>query len=154
MAITVEAGPLANETRASKGFTHFAKIKYSDLNSTASTTATLELFNVGAGSVVRKVASKVVTQFDGGSTSDLNISVGDGGDVDRFIGNGTTNVRIHADGSADLYSEDSGQGTVPYEYNSTDTVDAVFTATGANLTALTEGEVIVYAEIVDYSENI
>lgn len=151
MAITVEAGPLPVEQSATTGFTHVARIKYTDLTDTADTAKTLELFNVGAGKIVRRAAHKVITEFDGGATSALNMTVGDGGDVDRFIGNGTTTVELHADDTVDTYSEDSGQGTVPYEYTSSDTVDAVFTSTGGNLSVLTQGEVEVYIQIVDYA---
>ena len=80
---------LPNETKAATGFTHKAIVTHVDLTeSTADTDQTIALLSVVAGDVVEKAAFKLVTAFEDESDaafSDTNVSVGDGGDTDRFI---------------------------------------------------------------------
>jgi hypothetical protein len=80
---------LPNETKAATGFTHKAIVTHVDLTeTTADTDQTIALLSVVAGDVVQKAAFQLVTAFKDASDAafnDTNVSVGDGGDTDRFI---------------------------------------------------------------------
>ena len=54
---------------------------------------------------------------------------------------GTTGLPVSFDGS--------GQGTVPHQYTAADTIDGYFTATGANLSVLTQGKLIVRFRVIN-----
>lgn len=91
------------------------------------------------GLIVSECGLRIITNFDGGATSDLQVKLGDGNDDDRFM---TTTV-IHED-ATEVPAKAMGAVTTPYAYPITDTIDAVFTATGANLDTLTSGKVELY----------
>ena len=90
-----------------------------------------------------------MTAFDGGATSNLVIDFGYDyasltDDPDAFI----DNLELHADGTEILGSDGNGAvfatlRTGWYALEAAD-LEVLLTATGANLTALTTGEVHVY----------
>lgn len=139
---------LSPEERAQSGFTHKAIITYEDLSGTAATTKTLTLASYSAGQLFHKAAYKLVTNFDGGATSALALDVGwNGGTTDDPDGL-LDNYEIHEDASEVKYGDGNGAAfaTLRTGYAALDAGDleALFTATGANLTALTQGEVHIY----------
>lgn len=91
------------------------------------------------GTTISDCGLRIITNFDGGATSDLSVVLGDGNDTDRLL----TATIIHED-ATEVPAKAMGAVTIPYAYPITDTIDAVFTATGANLDALTSGEVEFY----------
>lgn len=130
--------PLACPEKA--GFSHKVEIDYTDL-SKAALTNTLQLFPRGSGTarkgtLVEKVATRVDVEFDGGGTSSLTVQVGDGNDVDRLL----TSQEVHTDATVDTYKANASM----HAYESADGIDALFTATGANLDALTQGKIEIY----------
>lgn len=142
---------LTLEEQANSGWTHVTTITYEDLTD-ADTSQTLTALNVDAGQTVMHVGARLETAFnDSGSMTSLSLEVGDGGDVDRFLGNnngGTPNAEdLHVDQTEITTVIDTGQGSVPYNYTSDDTVDAIFTSAGGNLNTLTAGKVHIYFEV-------
>lgn len=146
---------LSNAQQAQLGFTHRFEIPYTDLSSTASTGLAVVLAAYVAGRGVTGAAFKLVTPFDGGATTNLTIKVGHNGattdDDDSLI----AATELHLDGTEILYGDGNGAAfaTLRTGYFPLDAgnYEATFTATGANLTALTTGEVHVYLNIVDLS---
>lgn len=146
---------LSNAQQAQLGFTHRFEVSYTDLSSTASTAVAVALAAYVAGRGVTGAAFKLVTPFDGGATSALAMKVGHNGastdDDDSLI----ASVEVHLDATEVLYGDGTGAafaaartGYFPLDAGS---YEATFTATGANLTALTTGEVHIYLNIVDLS---
>lgn len=139
----------ALEQPAVNGATHRLTIKYTDLTDTAATSLTTAIFpetdstTFPIGCQVQVLGCKVSTAFAGGAVSALTLKIGDGGDDDRYM---TTTY-------GDLFTAThraipAGVTTQPYVYAAADTVDAIFTATGANLTALTAGQVDIYLKFL------
>jgi hypothetical protein len=130
------------ETQGQLGFNRVARINFSDI-SAAATSATVKLsVAVPAGSLLKNFSHKIITNFDGGATSALVIDVGHNGatidDPDAYI----DNVSIHADGTPINTAVGAGASNVGgfLAREATD-LEAVFTATGANTSVLTQGEV-------------
>lgn len=154
-------------------------VKYTDLSSTASTSATLTPFSaLRAGTYIRFCGYRIVTNFDGGATSELTLSSG-------IVGLTTNTTRllqansVHQDATTiPTYPANQGAvdtSTVDNTYGQQEndvitslrnhvnrllndrglTVDQATdititaTATGANLTALTQGEIDLYYEVTD-----
>lgn len=145
--------PTTYNEQARHGWTHEAVVDYTDLTDTAGVRKVVALWNVNPGDVVEKVGFKLISDFDGGSTSSLDITVGDGDDTDRFIGSdaggtSTSATIIHADDTEVDWACNDGQGiSAPHTYSAADTIDAVFFATGANLSTLTAGKIRIVARI-------
>ena len=139
--------PLASEARAQTGFTHKIEITHADLTA-AATTETLALFpqtgTFPAGTACQRVGFSLKTPFDGGATSTMTLQVGDGGDVDRLL----PAVVVHEDGS----EIDFGITNLDHVYLAADTIDALFTATGANVSVLTAGAIDIFLAIVDLND--
>ena len=142
----------SEQEKAAIGFTHKFVIPHTDMTSTAATTLTIDLLAVTAGTVVKNVAHRVVTNFDGGATSALTLDLG----YDLAAGVDDPNgfieaVSVHADGTPVAFGLANGAAFATkltgYAFLEAATIDALFTATGANLTALTQGEVHIYVEL-------
>lgn len=128
-----------NEQAAYGGATHLVKVVSTDLTA-AATTQTLPILpasgTLPAGTIVECIGHRCVTAFAGTSITAVTLQVGDGSDTDRLctaalddlIATGYTAVPRSVT-------------TQPFAFGSADAVDALFTATGANLSALTAGEV-------------
>lgn len=148
MKVTV----LSNAQMAQMGFTHRFEITYADLT-TASTAHTQTLAAYVAGKGVTAGAFKLVTGFVGTSITALTMAVGYDGatndDPDGII----EAVELATAGTEILFGDATGAvfatkrtGYFPVDAGN---YTALFTATGANVTALTAGEVHVYLNLVD-----
>ena len=120
----------------------------------AATTQTIEAIQLPAYSVVTQVAFKLEEEFDGGATSELTVQLGDGTDPNGYI----TAQSVHADATSvaaaivdGAYLNDGTTGnTINGKlYSADDTVDVLFTATGANVSVLTAGKVRVVVSYID-----
>ena len=143
MATTNYNGKSIQELAA---YTDSIRITHSDLTA-AATTQTITK-TVKAGQQVRGVAFKVHTAFDGGSTSALKLDVGDGVDADGYI----DNEEIHADATEVLFGPALDGLLTGKTYAADDTIDILFTATGANLSVLTAGEVEIVFNIISLND--
>lgn len=145
---------LSNAQQAQMGFTHRFEIVLSDLNTIAATSGVVNLIPYLQGQGVTAAAYKLVTNFLGGATSALTLQVGyDGASTDAANGL-IAAISVHNASTPIAYGFGTGSafaanatGYVPLDASGIYT--ATFTATGANLTALTQGEVHVYLNIVD-----
>ena len=142
---------LSDAQRAHHGYSHRFEIPYTDLTGTAGTSLTIALMAYVAGQGLIGAASKIVTNFDGGATSELTIKVGwNGGTTDDD--DGAIEARsVHADATYITYGDGTGAafatkrtGYYPLDAGN---YEVVFTSTGANLTALTQGEVHIYLNV-------
>lgn len=148
---------LTEQERASSGFTHKFIVPYTDVSGTAGTTATVVLKAVTAGMQVRDVAHKVVTNLDGGATSATTLDVG----YDLAAGTDDPNgfieaVSVHADGTPIAFGGANGAAFATkltgYTFLEGANITCLFTSTGANLTALTQGEVHIYVNLHDLTK--
>ena len=147
---------------AQNGFTHLRTIKFSDFTETVSgTEEVISLFTVPKDSIVGRVVYYLVTTFDGASSSDLTIEVGDSVDDNGYI----AATIIHEDATEVSSACNSGayfnDGTTANTVNgkvwdgSADTtMTATFNPTGDSLTDFTQGEIRIYAQIIDLSADI
>lgn len=135
-----------------KGATHVVILTYADFAGTAATTKTIPILpassgDLPAGTVCECLGHRCVTAFAGTSITAVTLQVGDGNDTDRLctaalddlIATGYTAVPRSVT-------------TQPYALAAADTIDALFTATGANLSVLTAGEVHIFLRITDMVE--
>lgn len=146
----------AEETRES-GFTHKAAITYADLVATAGTSKALVILSgLVAGFLVRAAAFRLVSGFVGTSITALTLKVGYNGasvdDDDGLIESAsvcTANSPILAGDATGAVFATKRTGFAPQEAAA---IEALFTATGANFTALTAGVVHVYLSVSDLSK--
>ena len=137
---------LPNETKAATGFTHKAIVTHVDLTeSDADTDQTIALLSVVAGDVVEKAAFQLVTAFEDASDAafnDTNVSVGDGGDTDRFI----ASTEVNENGTEIDFAANAN--TTAYAYTAADTVDIlVESMTAKSLSNLDAGEIHIYLAV-------
>lgn len=148
------------------GFTDSFEIKFNDPLLAAQSSAGSVTFTTAIplprDGIVSEVAFYLVEAFDGGATSQLNMTVGSteaSDDADGYI----TSVSLHADNSAISSAVNTGayfnDGTTANTVNHDvldETVDDHITVTlttvGAGGNALTQGKVVVLAKIVDFAE--
>lgn len=147
---------------AQLGFTHQKTIKYSDFTETVSgTEEVINLFTVPADSIVTDVAYYLVTNFDGASSSDLTIEVGDSDDDNGYL---AAHI-IHEDATevssainSGAYFNDSTTDNVVNgkvrDNASSITMTGTFNPTGDSLTDFTAGEIRIMARIIDLSVKI
>jgi len=147
---------------AQNGWTHVKTIKFDDFTETVSgTEEVISCFTVPKDSLVEKVAYYLVTNFDGASSTDLTIEVGDSADDDRYI----AATIIHEDATEVSSACNSGAGyTVGTDANTGNavvwdgaadtTLTATFNPTGDALTDFTAGEIRIMAQIVDLSLSV
>ena len=142
--------------QARYGFTHTVVITHADLSGTAATTKTIALATYTAGLGCTKAAYRLVTPFDGTSTTALALDVGHNGattdDPDSIL----DNYEIHNDATDIAFGDGNGAvfATLRTGYYPLDagTYEALFTATTANLTDLTAGEVNIYLRLEDLTK--
>ena len=109
-----------------------------------------------AGTIVQQAAYRLVTAFDGGATSALALDVGHNGattdDPDSFL----DNYEVHADATEITAGDGNGAvfATLRTGYAALDAgnYEATFTATGANLSTITSGEIHIFLKIVDLAK--
>ncbi len=146
---------------AQLGFNNVKTIKFSDFTETVSgTEEVISIFTIPKDSIVEKVAYYLVTAFDGASSSDLTIEIGDADD-DKFL---VASI-IHLDATEVSSTVNTGAGFndsttdnvvngVVFDTASDTTMTATFNPTGDSLTDLTAGEIVVMANIIDLSEIV
>ncbi len=132
---------------AANGYTHMCVVNHTDLDETTANTAqTLELLDVGAGSVVQACAVHVRTPFQNSADAAFNtttIEVGDGGSVARFLASQEVNVN-----GTEVLTK-AGTGTL-LGYNAADTVDIKVTSMAAkSLSSLDTGSLVVFLRIAE-----
>jgi hypothetical protein len=143
--------------QARYGFTHKVVITFADLTAlgaVASGTVALATYTAGLGCT--KAAFRLVTAFTGGATSALALDVGHNGattdDPDSIL----DNYEVHSTGTEILFGDGNGAvfATLRTGYYPLDagTYEALFTATGGNLNALTAGEVNIYLRLEDLTK--
>jgi hypothetical protein len=136
------------------------RVTADDLTNTGvASTQTISLFEIPADGIVEKVGFYLNTNFDGASSSDLAVIVGDASDDNGFIVSAT----IHEDGTAvssklntgayfnDLTTDNVVNQKV-YDAASTGTISAIFTPTGDSLSDIDTGEITFFAKITDFSK--
>ena len=139
------------------GYTHKSVVTFADftaLGAVASGTVALATYTAGLGCT--KAAYRLVTAFDGGATSALALDVGHNGattdDPDSIL----DNYEVHSTGTEIFFGDGNGAvfATLRTGYYPLDagTYEALFTATGGNLNALTAGEVNIYLRLEDLTK--
>jgi hypothetical protein len=141
---------LPANTKAATGFTHQVVVTHEDLTeTTADTDQTIALLSVVAGDVVEKAAFKLVTAFEDASDAafdDTNVSVGDGGDTDRFI----ASTEVNENGTEVDFAANAN--TTAYAYTAADTVDLlVESMTAKSLSNIDAGELHIYLAVTKLS---
>jgi hypothetical protein len=141
---------LPANTKAATGFTHQVVVTHTDLTeSDADTDQTIALLSVVAGDVVEKAAFKLVTAFEDASDAafnDTNVSVGDGGDTDRFI----ASTEVNENGNEVDFAANAN--TTAYAYTEADTVDLlVESMTAKSLSNIDAGEIHIYLAVTKLS---
>ncbi len=152
------------EERVKTGCSHRAVVSYTDLTDTAGTAKTLVLLPYIARDIFNFAFFDLVKTFDGGATSELTVAVGWNGattdDADglieaKSIHEDATEILADA-GSIDGSTTDTTFGAQElavlnslrarraYAALDAGNIEAVFTATGANLTTLTQGLLHIY----------
>lgn len=150
--------PLAYEETVKSGFTHRCTIPYSTAATVggAATTATVAILDVPVGTVVTDRCAYVNTEAWDASDASINsltISVGDDGDVDRYMQ--VTTPQLAEDGTeVDYFISLAGAApatsTAPFVYTTANTVDVVFTVAGGGsplMNELTSGSVDIYLQV-------
>jgi len=137
--------------------THKVIVTWEDLAAGAAAAAqTLQIFptsgDVPVGTVVRWAGSNLTTAFDfsDASINSLTLTVGDDGDVDRFL----TSTELAADGTEIIYKT-TAASSQPYAYNTANGIDAVFTASGGGdplASEATSGVVEIYLTVMDMND--
>jgi hypothetical protein len=125
---------LPANTKAATGFTHQVVVTHTDL--TEST-------------VVEKAAFQLVTAFEDASDAafnDTNVSVGDGGDTDRFI----ASTEVNENGTEVDFAANAN--TTAYAYTAADTVDLLVESMNAkSLSNIDAGEIHIYLAVTKLS---
>lgn len=144
------------EQAAASGFSHVCTIEYTDLNTTAGTTKTIELLTgMTVGVLVDKAAFYLETGFVGASITNLLVEVGwdsAADDADGLLAGyeaataGTEILAGDGDGAA-FATLRTG-----YAFVAAGEIEVLFTATGANLTALTAGKCHIFLHVTDLAK--
>ncbi len=166
--------PLSIEESVKTGCSHLAIVDFTDLNGTAGTGKTLTFFTYAARDVLGRLIMDLVTPFVGASVTNLTVKVGYNGatvdDDDAFLpltelaGVATeilaatsTPAAVDTTTVDQTYSTEEStvinslrtvvnnlRAALGLSAQEAGTIEAVFTSTGANLTALTAGRVKFY----------
>lgn len=145
---------LPANTKAATGFTHTIKLTHVDLTeTTADADQTIDLLDLPVGTVVNKVAYKLVTPFKDASDAafnDTDFSLGETGDVDEFI----DETEVNENGTEVLYSAGfaftDAACVLPKAYTSASKLTATFASMVAkSLSDLDAGEIEVYVSLTD-----
>ena len=149
---------LSSQEKLDTGFSHKAVITFADLDDTAATTLALTVGKVALGGYVSAAGYRLVTAFDGTSTTALTLEFGydyasGTDDPNAFI----TALEVHNDGTEIVGADGNGAifatlRTGWFALSAAD-LEVLFTATTANLTDLTSGEVHVYWKQTDLTRT-
>lgn len=134
-----------------RGYSHIITVNYTDLTD-ADTAQTIAIFpdpTSGTSQLTEKevkcVGIDIATPFVATSMTNMTIIVGDDGNDDRFF----TAALADLVANTGFYSTPWSVSTQPYTYKAANTVDAIFSSTGANLNTLTAGQVKIYLLVTD-----
>lgn len=138
---------LSMNEQLAMGYSHKVVVSYTDLTDTAGLTKALAIYpdsgTAPIGTCCRRAAARVVTAFVGCAT--LTVEIGDGNDPNRIL--------LSSDMKATAGTwYTATPATAPGVFNAADTLDALFTATTNNLSALTAGEVEIYVDVAHLSQ--
>ena len=138
---------LGLEERILTGASHCVRIDYEKLAETASTSVALTVGSGVARDIVRGAWFDLVTPFDGGATSELTVQFGydlaaGTDDADAFI----AATSVHLDATEILASNGTAQEAFDLE--------VLFTATGANLSTLTAGQINLYFDWIKTTKSL
>jgi hypothetical protein len=147
---------LSLEEQAKTGFTHKSIITYADIAAAGvgGTAVSMNLLPYTAGTAFQAAAYKVVgTGFVGASVTNLTIELGWNGATTDDPNGLIEASEIATAGTEVLYLLGNGVAfatkVTGYVALDAGNIQAVFTATGANLDVLTSGEVHVFLKAVD-----
>jgi hypothetical protein len=150
--------PLNSVEERSNGFNFLAKCFYTDLNTTAGLTKTLVLAaGLNVGDIVLDAAHYLKTAFttSGGITA-LTVDVGWNLATGTDVPNGLIVARELLAAGRVLAGDGNGAAFATlrtgFALPESGAIEAVFTATGANLTTLTAGEVWIFLRSVNLSK--
>lgn len=138
------------------GFTHHFAIDYTDLNTTAGTTKTITLLSsLPIGTLVTKAALYLESGFVGTAITNLLCEAGwdsAADDPDGLL----AGYEIATAGTEILAGDGDGAAFATlrtgYAFVAAGDLTALFTATGANLTALTAGKVHLFLHVVKLAD--
>lgn len=145
--------PKLSNNELAGGYNYKKTITSDDLTA-ASTSQTIQAIEIPAYGKVHDVTFYLEEAFDGGATTTMTITIGDGTDADGYI----TSKVVHVDGTEVFSAQIDGayfndvttDNVINSKYYATaDTLDVVFTATGANVDVLTQGKIHILARISD-----
>jgi hypothetical protein len=145
---------LSAEESRETGFTHKAVITHNDLTAAATTETVSLVTGLGVGHLIKEAAFRLVSGFVGASVTNLTMEVGydlaagsdDPNGIIEAVELGTAGTEILAGDATGAIFATKRTGFAPQEGC---TITALFTATGANVSVLTAGEVHVYLSVVD-----
>jgi len=146
-APAVDVWQLSTQEKAATRATHVIRITHEDLT-TATTNTAQTLTNIAVSAKMGVSAVKLVLEdaFDDGDTNytgSTSITMGDGGDVDRYI----TATELNEAGTEVFLKYGT---TTENVYTTADTVDCIFTPGSAeSVSALTSGAVRIYFRLDD-----
>ena len=126
------------------GWTNFYRIVLADLSGTGATSLVVNLTTLAVGDYVRLAAYYLQTAFTSGTITALKLDVGVNGAATTLINQAETLTATPA--ACAIWNGASADGG-GYITTATKTLQAQFTATGGNLTALTAGEVWIWIAI-------
>ncbi len=153
---------LTSQERSATGFTHACVVPYSVVAAVGTTNATanVAIFDARVGDAVCDCAMAITEAWDASdaAVNSVDLIVGDDGDTDRFLP--ATSTELAEDGTEVDYLWALAGGapatsTMPYAYNTANTVDALFTvAGGASPTCaeLTSGSVTIFLKVVNLAD--
>jgi hypothetical protein len=153
----MEISKLSAEETREYGFTHKVILTYPDLSAAATTKTVNLLTGLVAGHLITGAAFRLVSGFVGASVTNLTMEVGydlaagtdDPNGIIEAVELATAGTEILAGDATGAIFAAKRTGFAPQEAC---TITALFTATGANLSVLTAGEVHVYLSVVDLTK--
>jgi hypothetical protein len=138
---TVNLGTVAEKC---EGWTNFYRIVLTDLSGTGAATLVVNLTPLAVGDYVRNTAYYLQAAFTSGTVTALKLDVGVNGAATTLINQ--IEVLTATPAACGIWNGASADGG-GYITTAAKTLQAQFTATGGNLTALTAGEVWIWIAI-------
>lgn len=144
---------LSAESERAYGFTHKVTVVAADLTETTADTAqVIPIFpasgSFAIGTIVSAAAYRLPTTFQDASDAAFNstaITVGDAGDVDRFI----VSKELNENGTEIPYWA-SNASSFPYAYLAADAIDVTFNAMSAKaLNDIDTGVLEIFLHVID-----
>lgn len=143
-------GVTALETGVVRHMCHKVRVDYTALTGFAALTGDVTLWTLPAGAVIERVLAKVNTTFTGGAITDCDVTVGNSAGGAQYLA--SFDVDTAAVLAGDVVAEigaglvDASRADVNVSSNAfvATTVQCRFTSVGANLSALTAGQMDVW----------